>query len=113
MSDFVNSHDPQRYNNIYIVVFVALVVNMNRMDVAIRLLFSKDSLILLLLISCIVVDTATALDNGVGLTPPMGFNTWNNFACDINEDVFKETAKAMVDTGLKDLGYGEGINIDC
>ena len=35
----------------------------------------------------------------------MGFNTWNTFQGDINEDLIRETADAMLSTGLKDLGY--------
>eukprot|EP00262_Sarcandra_glabra_P005383 TRINITY_DN1690_c0_g1_i1.p1 TRINITY_DN1690_c0_g1~~TRINITY_DN1690_c0_g1_i1.p1 ORF type:complete len:428 (+),score=62.57 TRINITY_DN1690_c0_g1_i1:79-1362(+) len=51
------------------------------------------------------------LDNGLGLSPQMGWNSWNFFACDINETVIKETADALVSTGLADLGYIY-VNID-
>lgn len=44
-------------------------------------------------------------------TPPMGWNSWNTFACDIDEDLIKETADAMVESGMKEAGY-EYINID-
>ncbi len=37
--------------------------------------------------------------------PPMGWNTWNTFAQNINEQLILESAQAMVDTGLKDAGY--------
>lgn len=53
----------------------------------------------------------TILDNGLGQTPPMGWNSWNHFQCDISEDLIKETADAMASTGLADLGY-QYINID-
>lgn len=43
--------------------------------------------------------------------PPMGWNTWNTFGPDINEDLILESAGAMVSTGLKDAGY-EYIVID-
>ncbi|XP_045815161.1 alpha-galactosidase-like isoform X2 [Trifolium pratense] len=49
--------------------------------------------------------------NGLGRTPPMGWNSWNHFQCDITEDLIKETADAMVSTGLADLGY-QYINLD-
>ena len=29
-------------------------------------------------------------------TPPMGWNSWNTFACDINEDLIRKTADVMV-----------------
>lgn len=51
------------------------------------------------------------LDNGLALTPQMGWNSWNFFACNINETVIKETADALISTGLADLGYTY-VNID-
>ncbi|KAI8008551.1 Alpha-galactosidase 3 [Camellia lanceoleosa] len=51
------------------------------------------------------------LNNGLALTPQMGWNSWNFFACNINETVIKETADALVSTGLADLGYVY-VNID-
>lgn len=44
-------------------------------------------------------------------TPPMGWNSWNTFACDINEEVIREAADYMVSSGMKAAGY-EYINID-
>ncbi len=46
-------------------------------------------------------------------TPPMGFNTWNTFGENINENVIKETADAMVDLGLLDAGYKYLVIDDC
>jgi alpha-galactosidase len=40
-----------------------------------------------------------------------GWNSWNHFACDISEDLIKETADAILDSGLQRLGY-EYINLD-
>lgn len=54
---------------------------------------------------------ATALDNGLGLTPQMGWNSWNHFHCNVNDGLIRDTAKAMVDTGLHNHGY-EYVNID-
>ncbi|KAL7229273.1 hypothetical protein ACSBR2_007890 [Camellia fascicularis] len=51
------------------------------------------------------------LNNGLARTPPMGWNSWNFFACNITEIVIKETADALVGTGLADLGYVY-VNID-
>jgi len=44
-------------------------------------------------------------------TPPMGWNSWNRFACDINESLIRQIADAMVSTGMRDAGYLY-INID-
>ena len=46
-----------------------------------------------------------ALDNGVGDVPAMGWNSWNQFRCDINEGLIREVARAMVSSGLRDAGY--------
>uniref|UniRef100_A0A0E0LPT5 Alpha-galactosidase n=1 Tax=Oryza punctata TaxID=4537 RepID=A0A0E0LPT5_ORYPU len=51
------------------------------------------------------------LNNGLALTPQMGWNSWNFFACNINEAVIRDTADALVSTGLADLGYNY-VNID-
>ncbi|XP_066398294.1 alpha-galactosidase 3-like isoform X2 [Miscanthus floridulus] len=51
------------------------------------------------------------LNNGLALTPQMGWNSWNFFACNINETVIRETADALVSTGLAALGYNF-LNID-
>jgi hypothetical protein len=45
------------------------------------------------------------------LTPPMGFNNWNAFGCDVDEDLIKETTDRFISLGLKGLGY-EYVNID-
>lgn len=46
-----------------------------------------------------------ALDNGLALTPQMGWNTWNHFGCNINEDTILSAANAIIDTKLNELGY--------
>lgn len=46
-------------------------------------------------------------------TPPMGWNSWNTFGENISEDLIKETADAMVATGLRDAGYEYLVIDDC
>lgn len=48
---------------------------------------------------------------GLALTPPMGWNSWNKFACNVDENLIKSVADAMVSSGMKDAGYTY-INID-
>ena len=50
-------------------------------------------------------------DNGVALTPPMGWSSWNLFRNKINEKLILETAEAMVKSGLADAGYTY-VNLD-
>ena len=46
-------------------------------------------------------------------TPPMGWNSWNTFGSDISEDLIKEVADKLVDSGLRDLGYEYVVIDDC
>ena len=46
-------------------------------------------------------------------TPPMGWNSWNKFACDVSETLIKEMADAIVSSGLKDAGYQYVVIDDC
>ena len=46
-------------------------------------------------------------------TPPMGWNSWNKFGCNINENLIKEIADAMVKNGMKDAGYEYIVIDDC
>ena len=47
------------------------------------------------------------------MTPPMGYNTWNTFGYDINADLIKETADAMVREGLLEAGDKYLVIDDC
>lgn len=49
----------------------------------------------------------------LAMTPPMGWNSWNKFACNVNEDVIKGAADAMVSSGMKDAGYQYIVIDDC
>ncbi|MCW6003303.1 ricin-type beta-trefoil lectin domain protein [Micromonospora sp. CPCC 205371] len=56
---------------------------------------------------------AIALENGVARTPPMGWNTWNTFGCNINETLIRQTADALVSSGMRDAGYQYVVVDDC
>ena len=51
------------------------------------------------------------LDNGLGKTPQMGWNSWNHFGCKVNQTVIEQTADTFVSLGLDKLGY-KYINVD-
>ncbi|WP_343227576.1 glycoside hydrolase family 27 protein [Rhodanobacter sp. 7MK24] len=51
--------------------------------------------------------------NGLALTPPMGWNTWNRFGCKINEKLIRQAADAMVSSGMRDAGYVYIVIDDC
>ncbi|KAK7460742.1 hypothetical protein BaRGS_00038857 [Batillaria attramentaria] len=68
-----------------------------------------------------VVSMATALDNGLARTPPMGWLSWERFRCNIDcdadpnncisEQLFKQMADIMVEEGYQDAGYNY-VSID-
>lgn len=63
-------------------------------------------------IACLIPFVAHAQKfEGLALTPPLGWNSWNHFGCDVDEKLIRETADAMVDSGMKDAGY-RYVNID-
>jgi len=60
------------------------------------------------------MPAASALDNGLAKTPPMGWNSWNKYACNgLNEKVVRETADAIAANGMKDAGYEYVVLDDC
>ena len=63
--------------------------------------------LLLLVCPC----SGLALTNNLALTPPMGWNTWNHFGCNISDALIRATADAMLTNGMKAAGY-EYVNID-
>ena len=74
--------------------------------------------ILLLALLCLVMaplpptTSAQNLDERA-LTPPMGWNSWNKFGCDVSDQLIRETADAMVSSGMKDAGYEYVVIDDC
>lgn len=88
------------------VVMVKFVLLMAILTSYVRVSFAphhQDSLLLL--------RRRNLLPNGLANTPPMGWNSWNHFSCQIDENMIKETADALVSTGLAKLGY-KYVNID-
>lgn len=49
----------------------------------------------------------------LALTPPMGWNSWNKFACNVSEELIRNTADAMVASGMRDAGYTYLVIDDC
>jgi alpha-galactosidase len=50
---------------------------------------------------------------GLAKTPPMGWNSWNKFQCNVDEKLIRQTADALVSSGMKDAGYQYIIIDDC
>mmetsp|Transcript_2884 Transcript_2884/g.11676 ORF Transcript_2884/g.11676 Transcript_2884/m.11676 type:complete len:394 (+) Transcript_2884:134-1315(+) len=72
-------------------------------------------------VAAVCLSPASALDNGVALTPPMGWLSWERFRCNtdctndpencISEQLYMDMADQMVADGYRDVGY-EYVNID-
>ena len=56
---------------------------------------------------------ARPLDNKLARTPPMGWNSWNHFGCDVSAQLIRETADAMAKSGMRDAGYQYLVIDDC
>jgi len=52
-----------------------------------------------------IAKQADADNSQLALTPPMGFNTWNTFQTNINEQMLKEMVDTYVSSGMRDAGY--------
>lgn len=63
----------------------------------------KIFLLLSLILS--ILSTIQGQERILCPTPPMGWNTWNCFNRNINEEQIREIADLMISTGLKDAGY--------
>lgn len=53
------------------------------------------------------------MENKMALRPPMGWNSWNTFTWDINEELIKQVADVFVEQGYKDAGYEYIVIDDC
>ena len=59
----------------------------------------------ILLLTVIFFFTQMSQSQTLAPTPPMGWNSWNCFEANINEQLIKEIADAMVSSGMRDAGY--------
>src|SRR5213593_4111751 len=53
------------------------------------------------------------LENGLARTPPMGWNSWNHFGCNVSEQLIREEADAIAGSGMRDAGYRYVVIDDC
>jgi alpha-galactosidase len=60
-----------------------------------------------------VASLLCAQDSPLAATPPMGWNSWNKFGCNVSEDLIRQIADAMVKSGMKDAGYQYVVIDDC
>ncbi len=75
---------------------------------------------ILALLACLLVCTSATLlapaasaqaSASLAPTPPMGWNSWNKFGCNVSDKLIREMADAMVSSGMQAAGY-QYVNID-
>jgi len=74
---------------------------------------NTKQLLLLVIMICLLLPLQAQKFQGLAMTPPMGWNSWNKFACNVSEQLIRETADAMVSSGMKDAGYEYIVIDDC
>jgi alpha-galactosidase len=67
----------------------------------------------IVLLICIVSPAAAQKFTGLAETPPMGWNSWNTFAGNINEQLIREMADAIAESGMQAAGYEYVVLDDC
>ena len=61
----------------------------------------------------VIFNTSAQKFDQLAQTPPMGWNSWNKFNCDVSEVLIMEMADAIVSSGMKDAGYEYVVIDDC
>ena len=67
--------------------------------------------VLLVFVAGVVPLLAGCKGDGLAMTPPMGWNSWNTFQTRIDEKLIESTADAMIANGMRDAGYAY-VNLD-
>ena len=74
----------------------------------------KLKTVFILLVLCALFSSLKSQTNErLALTPPMGWNSWNKFGCNVSEKLIKEMTDAIVKSGMKDAGYQYIVIDDC
>ncbi|WP_410614187.1 glycoside hydrolase family 27 protein [Amycolatopsis sp. lyj-109] len=64
-------------------------------------------------LSAAVPGAAVAAPGSPAVTPPLGWNSWNSFGCNVSESTIHQAADAMVSSGMRDAGYQYVVVDDC
>ena len=70
-------------------------------------------LLLLSAVALLSLSAAAQKFDRLALTPPMGWNSWNKFHCEVSETLIMKAADAMISSGMKDAGYEYIVIDDC
>jgi alpha-galactosidase len=73
----------------------------------------RTSILVVMLAAVIAPSLLSGQDKDLARTPPMGWNSWNKFGCNVSEDMIRGMADGMVKSGMKDAGYQYVVIDDC
>jgi alpha-galactosidase len=74
---------------------------------------SMKKIILLVGIGLLLLNLNAQKYDQLAKTPPMGWNSWNKFGCNVSETLIMGMADAMVSSGMKDAGFEYIVIDDC
>lgn len=77
----------------------------------IRRFLTAGAIVAAAMLALTAARTGPPHDNGLARTPPMGWNSWNHFGCNVSALLIREVADAMAANGMRDAGY-QYITID-
>ncbi len=69
--------------------------------------------LILFVILTFIISGVSAQKFDLAKTPPMGWNSWNKFGCNVSEKLIMQMADALVSSGMKDAGYEYIVIDDC
>ncbi|KAJ3262756.1 hypothetical protein HDU77_011840 [Chytriomyces hyalinus] len=72
-------------------------------------MFVQTALVALL----ITAESVLTLDNGIGATPAMGWNSWTSRGCRVSERDVRKAVEYLSESGLASLGYDHVVIDDC
>ena len=64
-----------------------------------------------LAVAFLFLQLAAAIDNGLGLQPPMGYSSWSDCASQVTEERIKNVTRHLISSGLAAKGFVH-VNID-
>lgn len=72
----------------------------------------KKSIALIILLVIVQTGWSQKFEE-LAQTPPMGWNSWNKFGCNVSEKLIREMADGIVSSGMKEAGYEYVVIDDC
>ncbi|MGA8153320.1 MAG: glycoside hydrolase family 27 protein [Terriglobales bacterium] len=70
-------------------------------------------MVLLLPATFLLAQDQTVQSDALAPAPPMGWNSWNKFGCNVSDQLIRQMADAIVKSGMKDAGYKYVVIDDC